>query len=222
MLRVGLTGGLGSGKSTVATILRECGARVIESDALGRALMQPGQPVFQAIVQHFGRQVLLEDGTLNRRVLADIAFQQGRARELSLLVHPAVIAAQEKWMRELFARHPGAVAVVESALIFEAERDGTVPGWRKRFDTVILVTAPLELRIERFLAKAASNENRIALRADAEARIATQIPDEEKVPFCDIVLENKGSVEDMRRAVQPVWDRLSSAAQTLVHERDVP
>ncbi len=114
MLRVGLTGGLGSGKSTVATILRECGARVIESDALGRALMQPGQPVFQAIVQHFGRQVLLEDGTLNRRVLADIAFQQGRARELSLLVHPAVIAAQEKWMRELFARHPGAVAVVES------------------------------------------------------------------------------------------------------------
>ncbi len=214
MLRVGLTGGLGSGKSTVAAILRECGADVIEADAIGRTLMEPGQPVFAAIVDHFGKQVLRPDGSLDRRKLADLSFQQGRVCELSLIVHPAVIAAQEKWMRELFARKPEAVAVIESALIFEADRDGTVPGWRQRFDCVILVTAPRALRIERFIQRAVLPANDpaglAALRADAEARIASQIPDEEKIPFCDIVLENTGSLEDMRLAVKSIWEQLSA------------
>jgi dephospho-CoA kinase len=214
MLRVGLTGGLGSGKSTVAAILRDCGARVIEADAIGRVLMEPGQPVFTAIVDHFGKEVVRDDGSLDRRKLAEISFQQGRVRELSLIVHPAVISAQEKWMQELFAREPEAVAVIESALIFEAERDGTVPGWRERFDRLILVTAPRELRVERFIQRADSSatdpEKRAALRADAESRIASQIPDEEKIPFCDIVLENTGSLEDMRLAVEQLWPKLST------------
>ena len=236
MLRVGLTGGLGSGKSTVAAMLRDGGAHVIEADAVGRALMEPGQPVFAAIVEHFGEAVVRDDGSLNRRKLADLSFQQGRVRELSLIVHPAVIAAQEKWMRELFAREPEAVAVIESALIFEAERDGTVPGWRHRFDRVILVTAPRELRIERFIQRAGLPQNEPAklavLRADAESRIAAQIPDEEKIPLCDIVLQNTGSLEDMRLAVEQVWTRLSAqsspqpllqgGAKNMKHERDVP
>jgi dephospho-CoA kinase len=215
MLRVGLTGGLGSGKSTVAAMLRDCGAHVIEADAVGRALMEPGRPVFAAVVEHFGKEIVRADGTLDRRKLADLSFQQGRVHELSLIVHPAVIAAQETWMKELFAREPAAVAVIESALIFEAERDGTVPGWRDRFDTLILVTAPRELRIERFLQRAGAAEDpakRASLRADAESRIASQIADEEKVPLCDIVLENTGSVEDMRLAVQKVWANLAAQA----------
>ena len=233
MLRVGLTGGLGSGKSTVAAILRDCGAHVIEADSVGRILMEPGQPVFAAIVEHFGNDIIREDGSLDRRKLAELSFQQGRVRELSLIVHPAVIAAQEKWMRDLFAREPEAVAVIESALIFEAERDGTVPGWRDRFDKLILVTAPRELRIERFIRRTGLPQNdptRLAvLRADAESRIASQIPDEEKTPFCDIVLENTGSLEDMRLAVERVWPKLSPEpaaasarqAQKSNHERDV-
>jgi dephospho-CoA kinase len=214
-LRVGLTGGLGSGKSTVGAMLRELGAHVIESDAVGRKLMERGEPVYREIIQHFGNGVVREDGTLDRRALAELAFQGGRHRELSLLVHPAVIAAQEEWMRVLFDREPGAIAVVESALIFEAQRDGTVPDWRKRFDTVILVTAPRQLKIARHIARAeASDPQRIAaLTADAEARIAAQIPDEEKIPLSDIVIENGASLEDTREAVRRAWSLLSKEAR---------
>jgi dephospho-CoA kinase len=219
LLRVGLTGGLGSGKSTVAAKLRDCGAHVIEADAVGRALMQRGQPVFDAIVAHFGAQVLREDGNLDRRALADIAFQQGRARELSLIVHPAVVAAQNRWMDALFAKQPAAIAVVESALIFEAERDGTAPGWRERFDNIVLVTAPLETRIARFLARSGVQADQEALRADAEARIASQIPDEEKIPLCDFIIDNSASLEDTHKAVLQLWTKLS--VLTLTHERDV-
>jgi dephospho-CoA kinase len=224
MLRVGLTGGLGSGKSTVAAELHACGAHVIEADSVGRALMQPGQPVFDAIVAHFGQQILRPDGTLDRRALATLAFHNGRARELSLIVHPAVIAAQNQWMNTLFAEHPEAIAVVESALIFEAERDGTVPGWRDRFDALILVTAPKELRIARFLERNRVQSNvqadQEALRADAEARIASQIPDKEKIPFCDFVIDNSASLEDTRKSVQQLWQQLTT--RNLITQRHVP
>ena len=102
MLRVGLTGGLGSGKSTVAGYLRELGAEVIEADALGRALMEPGQKVFDQIVQHFGPEVLAADGRLNRARLAQLAFGEGRVQELNAIVHPATVEAQGRWMQEVF------------------------------------------------------------------------------------------------------------------------
>jgi len=128
MLRVGLTGGLGSGKSTVAGYLRDLGAEVIEADALGRALMEPGQPVFSSIVERFGSEVVSPDGRLNRARLAELAFQDGRVKELNAIVHPAVIAAERCWIEKVFARNPAAVAVVESALIFEVERDAHARG----------------------------------------------------------------------------------------------
>jgi dephospho-CoA kinase len=144
MLRVGLTGGLGSGKSTVAGMLRELGARVIEADALGRTLMEPGQEVFAEIARTFGLEVVGADGRLNRARLAESAFQGGRLNELNAIVHPAVIGAQQKWMDKVFAADPAAVAVVESALIFEVERDARARGekesvladWKQRFDRV--------------------------------------------------------------------------------------
>src|SRR5271166_3552791 len=119
MLRVGLTGGLGSGKSTVAGYLRELGAQVVEADALGRSLMEPSQQVYAEIVRKFGPEVVAPDGRLNRARLAELAFQGGRLNELNAIVHPAVIAAQQQWMDIVFAHDPAAVAVVESALIFE-------------------------------------------------------------------------------------------------------
>src|SRR5271154_5429147 len=112
MLRVGLTGGLGSGKSTVAAYLHSLGAEVVEADALGRQMMEPGQPVFDQIVREFGREVLSPDGRLNRTQLAQLAFQGGRIHQLNAIVHPAVIKAQRKWMEEVFVRNPSAVAVV--------------------------------------------------------------------------------------------------------------
>src|SRR3974390_1183137 len=111
MLRVGLTGGLGSGKSTVAAFLREFGAHVIEADALGRQLMEPGHEVYNQIVRAFGAEVVSPDGRLNRPKLAELAFSGGRLRELNSIVHPAVIAAQQKWMEDLFEHDPAAAAV---------------------------------------------------------------------------------------------------------------
>jgi dephospho-CoA kinase len=169
MLRVGLTGGLGSGKSTVAEILRALGAEVIEADELGRALMEPGQPVYAEIVRVFGPEVVAPDGRLNRKRLAEMVFRDGRGgdrlAELNAIVHPAVIAAQRRWMDHIFAGNPSAVAVVESALIFEVERDARARGesetvlsdWRRRIDRIIVVTAPDELKIARYAARVSPN-----------------------------------------------------------------
>ena len=107
MLRVGLTGGLGSGKSTVADYLRELGAEVIEADELGRALMEPGQPVYAEIRANIWAGRGRSDGRLNRARLAELAFRGGRLDELNAIVHPAVIEAQRRWMNEVFKRDSG-------------------------------------------------------------------------------------------------------------------
>ena len=147
-LRVGLTGGLGSGKSTVAGMLAKKGAHVLSADEIGRSLMQPGTAVFDAIVQSFGPSVVQHDGVLNRPELARLAFAGGRVEELNAIVHPATIARQGELVDAIFARDADAVVVIESALIFET-RHGD--GWRDRFDRLVLVTAPESLKIERFV-----------------------------------------------------------------------
>ncbi len=221
MLRVGLTGGLGSGKSTVAAMLRELGAHVIEADELGRALMEPGQPVYSAIVEHFGRQVVNTDGQLNRARLAELAFREGRLEELNAIVHPPVIEAQHKWMDEVFARDPEAVAVVESALIFEVVRDASARGekesvladWRRRIDRIIVVTAPDAVKIARYTARIApTNANREAIEADARNRLAHQVPDAEKAAQADYVLDNSGDIAALRAQVESLWPRLEQAS----------
>ena len=217
MLRVGLTGGLGSGKSTAAAMLRELGAKVTESDALGRAMMEPGQPVFDEIVQHFGRQVVSADGHLNRARLAEIAFRDGRLQELNAIVHPPVIEAQKRWMEEVEASDPAAIAVVESALIFEVVRDALASGevnhpladWRKRIDRIIVVTAPDALKVERYAARVSpSGAGRDAIKADARNRLAHQVPDAAKAAQADYVLDNSGDVAALRAQVQGLWPRL--------------
>ena len=217
MLRVGLTGGLGSGKSTVAAILRELGACVIEADVLGRALMEPGEPVYAEIVRSFGPQVVGADGRLLRGRLAELAFSLGRLQELNAIIHPAVIAAQQRWMEETFARDPAAVAVVESALIFEVVRDarargeteGVLADWRRRIDRVIVVTAPDDLKIARYAARvAASPEARAAAEADARTRLHHQTPDAEKAAQADYVIDNAGSLAEVRPQVESIWKML--------------
>jgi dephospho-CoA kinase len=219
MLRVGLTGNLGSGKSTVAGFLRDFGAQVIEADELGRALMEPGQSVFTAIVRSFGREVLGSDGRLNRARLAELAFKNGRLQDLDALVHPAVIEAQQRWMDEVFARDPAAVAVVESALIFEVMRDARARGeqesvlanWRRRIDRVVVVTAPDELKIARYAARVSTSDaGRKTAEADARLRLAHQIPDAEKAAQADYILENSAGEDVLRAQVVDLWQRLKA------------
>lgn len=217
MLRVGLTGGLGSGKSTVAAMLRELGAQVIEADALGREVMEPGHEVYDQIVAHFGKAVVSPDGQLNRARLADLAFRHGRLQELNALVHPPVIEAQRRWMDEVFARDPAAVAVLESALIFEVARDarargekeGILADWRRRIDRIIVVTAPDELKIARYAARVAPDAaDRAAVEADARNRMSHQVPDAEKAAEADYVLDNSGDIAALRAQLEPLWPRL--------------
>jgi dephospho-CoA kinase len=210
MLRVGLTGGLGSGKSTVAEMFRELGAAVIGADQLGRQLMQPGEPVYAAIVQTFGPGVVRGDGSLDRKALAELAFQQNQADALNHIVHPAVIVAEEDWMLGVFTADPTRVAIVESALIFEVEKWGTAPGWAQRFDRLILVTVPDEVKAARFVARSTASAG---AEADARARIAAQIPDMEKAARCDYVIDNTGSLEQTRVVVEMIYRELVRAAR---------
>jgi len=214
MLRVGLTGGLGSGKTTVAAIFRSLGAYVIEADAVGRELMSPGQPVYHAIVEHFGQEVVSADGTLDRHRLADLAFRHHRLLELNRIVHPAVIVAQQEWAERIFAKDPSAIAMVESALIFEADAQGSAPGWRRRFDRVILVTAPDEVKIARYVARMSQNARSTEdLEAEARSRLAAQIPDGEKIPLADYVIHNDGPLEDTRSQVERIFAELAASAR---------
>ena len=224
MLRVGLTGGLGSGKSAVALVWASAGVPVLEADALGRALMQPGEPVYAAIVEAFGGQVVQSDGQLDRSALAREAFAGERLDELNAIVHPAVIAAQDAELERLAATGEHPLAVVESALIFEASGDqtaggakATVPGWRERFDKLVLVAAPEPLRIERFIARAggpdATEADKQRLRDDARRRIAAQLPDAWKRTRCDYVIENDRTLVLLRREALWVLEALRRDAK---------
>lgn len=236
MLRVGLTGGLGSGKSTVGKIFAELGVAVIDADEVGRRLMQPGEKVYDSIVEHFGPAVVRADGSLDRPALANLAFSGGRLEELNRLVHPPVIAAQEEWVRDVFAADPDGIAMIESALIFEASGkgeassegeaagkgepsgskpgSGSVPGWRERFDRIILVAAPDELKIQRFIERTLklSGGDPNSLAVDARKRLAAQIPDAEKIAHCHWVIDNSGALDATRVAVRAIYSELKTAA----------
>jgi dephospho-CoA kinase len=225
MLRVGLTGGLGSGKSTAARRFAELGAYVFSADEIGRALMQPGEAVYAQIVEHFGPGVVGADGVLDRPALARIAFGdgrdgKGRIEELNAIVHPATIARQAELIAEVAARDADAVTMVESALIFETKHGGE-GGWHRRFDKIIFVRAAEELKIARFVArssggKALSDEQRTALEAEARRRIANQAETERNAVRCDYVLTNDGSVEQLLAQVDALWLVLKRAARLRV------
>ena len=232
MLRVGLTGGLGSGKSTAARLFAALGAHVLQSDAIGRELMEPGQAVYAAIVDHFGNGVVQPDGRLDRVALAKIAFDDGRVEELNAIVHPAVIARQSELSEVIFQKDRRAIVVIESALIFETKYGETKYGetkhggsqaterahWHNRFDRIILVTAPEEVKIARFVARSAAGESltverREKLEAEARLRLAQQIPDEQKSALCDYVLTNSGPLTELEWQVDQLWPILKAAAE---------
>jgi dephospho-CoA kinase len=212
MLRAGLTGDLGSGKSTVARMLAERGAVVLSSDEMGRALMQPGERAYAEIAAKFGNDVVAADGSLDRKKLAALAFDSARPRvaELNAIIHPAVIEAQAEQLAELAKTHPHAIAVVESALIFSTlySPHGT---WRDRFDCILLVEAPETVKIARFVDRIAagrtlSADERAGYEADARRRLEVQHAT--VYPADCVVLHNDGDVEQLERQVDAVWVQL--------------
>ena len=201
MLKVGLTGGIATGKSLVARMFTELGVHIIDADSIGHELMAPGEPVYDEIVKRFGAEILNSDTTVNRAKLAELAFDQKRPRiyELNSLLHPGIIQRYEKIMQEIAAREPNAIVMLEAALLLEA-------GLRRRFDRIIVVSCKPQQRIERW-------EKRLQVDADAARREVTrrmmaQAPDEAKIQAADYVIDNSGSVEDTRKQVEKVFATL--------------
>jgi len=198
MLRVGLTGGLACGKTTVAAMFEKRGAHVIRADEIAHQLLDPGTEVHKKVVATFGREILNPDGTISRPKLADLAFQ-GRIQELNAIVHPAVVRAQEDWMDAVGRRDPHAIAVVEAALMIEA-------GAHKRFDKLITITCGLEQKIERIAQR--MNLSAADARVEVERRMKAQLPDEKKAELADFVIENSGTLTDIESQVTELWKKL--------------
>ncbi len=202
MLRVGLTGGVACGKSTVGAMLAARGANFLQADTLAHQLYAPGEPTYAAVVKHFGRDILNPDGSINRARLANAAFS-GRIGELNAIVHPAVIAAQNRWMAEVERNHPGGIAVVEAALIVEA-------GAARDFDKLIVVTCDFEQKVKRYAQRTGVSPE--VARAEVLRRGAAQLSDEEKASYADYVIDNSGSLEDTTRQVEAVWAELQKSS----------
>jgi dephospho-CoA kinase len=203
MLKVGLTGGIACGKSTVLAMFAELGAHTLRADVVAHRLMAPGQPMFERIVAAFGPEVLALDGTISRPKLAAAAFPD-RIAELNALVHPAVLAFEDDWMREMARTDPGGVAICEAALLIEA---GGLP----RYDKLIVVTCAPEQRIARFAERTGMSPE--AARVEVLRRMDAQMPEEEKVKLADFVIDNSTRKEDAEQRVQQVWQELTSGSR---------
>lgn len=203
MVRVGLTGGIACGKSTVAKMYEEMGARLINADAVAHDLYAPGQPVYAEVVKHFGQEIVAEDGQIDRARLGAIAFGQGRIEDLNRIVHPAVIRRQEQLMNEITMREPNAVVVLEAALIFEA-------GVRNRFAKVIVVTCRPDQKISRYAQRMGIDE--AAARAEVERRSRAQLSDAEKIRLADYVIDNSGPLERTRQQAARIFAELKVMA----------
>ena len=204
-VKVGLTGAIGSGKSSVGKMFAALGAYVTEADQIAHDLRRPGQPAYEEILRHFGRDILSPDRTIDRKKLADAAFgtsdhPSNRIQELNAIVHPAVAQYQNKWMADIASEHPGAITIVEAALIFEANL-------QSHFDRIVVVTCPFEIRVQRWMLRNHVDEK--AVRQELERRMAAQWPEAKKTNAADYVIDNAGTQEETGMQVRKVFSQLN-------------
>lgn len=194
-MRVGLTGGIGSGKSAVLRLLAERGAVAIDADAIARAVVEPGTPGLQAVVDEFGPGILRPDGSLDRAALATLVFPHpANLARLEAIVHPLVRARRDA----LVAAAPDDAVVVEDIPLLVEK------GHTDDFDVVVVVIAPLETRVDRL------TRLRGLAADDVRSRVAAQASDEERIAAADIVIDNGGTVDDLAGQVDALWQRLTT------------
>jgi dephospho-CoA kinase len=199
MLAVGLTGGIGSGKSAVADLLAERGAALIDADQVARDVVAPGGPAYQPLVDRFGSGILAPDGTIDRKALAAVAFaDEGTRLELNALTHPAIGVAMVQARDAL--KDTDRIVILAIPLLTAAHRD-TVG-----LDKIVVVDSPTDIALERLVSQRGFE------RADAEARIRSQISREERIQEADYVLDNSGDWADLEAEVAKLWDWLVGAA----------
>ncbi len=191
---LGLSGGIGCGKSTVAKIFADLGAVVIDADAIAKEVLEPGQVGYENVIHTFGESVLDTSGNIDRKKLAELVFQDpSQLTKLEEIVHPAVIARVTQ-IRESLPET--AVVVYDTPLLVEKEL-------QEQFDKVLIVFADLDLRKERLV-------NRGLLMPDIEARIASQATDDQRTEVADFVLVNNGSLQELRDNVTKVWRQITA------------
>ncbi len=203
MLKVGLTGGLASGKTFVAACFESLGARVVHADKLGHQVLEPAGEAFAEVVEAFGPEILAPDGSIDRKKLGALVFPDPeRLERLNALVHPHVWRRQQAFFEKLQAEDPAAVAVVEAAILIET-------GAYTRYDRLVLAVCPPEEQIRRFIRREGATE------AEARERMERQMPPAEKLPYADYVIDTSGPKEDTRRHAAAIYAKLKAAAQAV-------
>ncbi|MBC9957446.1 dephospho-CoA kinase [Yimella sp. cx-51] len=207
MMRIGLSGGIGSGKSTVSTLLGNLGATVIDADQIARAVVEPGTTGLQQIQETFGEEVIADDGTLNRPALAAIVFADtDRRKELEAITHPLIGERTAQLFREAPA---DAIVVHDMPLLVEL-------GQTNSYHLMVIVDVPAHVRLDRLV------EQRGMTRADAEKRIAAQASDEQRREAADVLLDNSRGLAELEQAVKSLWhNRIQPYADNLQHDRPV-
>ncbi len=191
---IALTGGIASGKSTIARRLADHGAVIVDADGVVRDLQQPGQAVFDEIVRAFGSDIVAGDGSLDRAALGAVVFADAAKRaQLEAIVHPAVKSESQRRFR---AAGPEAVVVYDVPLLAEARGTG-------EWDAVVVAHAPAEMRIQRMI------DERDMTREDATARVASQASDDERLAVADVVIDTSGTMADTLRQADELWSRFS-------------
>ncbi len=192
----GLTGGIATGKSTVSAILKECGAIVIDADLIAHAVVKKGLEAYERIVAHFGKQILLPSGEIDRPQLGNIVFNHPDQKEkLNQIVHPAVFEEMERQIRKIERRNSASVVISDIPLLIES-------GMHKRFSEIILVYIPEYLQVQRLMIRSDLSA------AQANSRIRAQMPIEEKKRFATRIIDNSGDFENTRNQVIAVYQQL--------------
>lgn len=193
MITIGLTGGIGSGKSTAAKILAELGAPTLDADKIAHATYAPGGPAYDAVIAAFGENILAEDRTVDRKKLGPIVFADpSQLDKLTSIVWPATFARMKQMVAEMRARGERRPIVIEAAVLIEAN-------WHPLFDEIWLVTTSRERVIERI------ERDRGLNRAETEARIRAQLSDDERCKHASIVITNEGTIDELRAKVTTRW-----------------
>jgi dephospho-CoA kinase len=196
MLKVGLTGSIAVGKSFVLSVLADLGCATFDADKIAHRVMEPGREAHEDILREFGPEVLAPDGSIDRMKLGAIVFRDSARRaRLNEIVHPRVIAEQDRLIREVAARDPDAIVVVDAALMIES-------GGYKRFDKLVVAYCDRETQIKRLMKR-----NKIT-REEAERRVGAQMSSEEKRRYADYVIDTSGTFDETRERVIEVYNKL--------------
>lgn len=199
-LLVGLTGGMGSGKTTIGQIFRDLGAHVIDADKISRALVEPGKPAWQEIVDLLGKCVLIDDQTLDRGKIADIIFNDAKKKEgLEAILHPRVMAEEQRLFKDIRNGDPSALVIIDAALLIES-------GNHRKVQKVIVIACDEETRIQRIMAKSTFT------REDVERRLRQQMPLEDKIKYADYVLHNDSGFPELKEKVEALFHQLKEMA----------